>query len=103
MDGQIITAQYGTSFIETTTAYTSQRFQAFQVNTACVITTLTITDRQTGTTYSGLSAYNATTNPYGQNLAARTLSAGMMIFVPTSGYISAITLSSGDVIAIRTY
>lgn len=102
MDGQIITAQYGTYFIETTTAYTGVRFQAFQVNSACVVATLTAVDRASGTSYSVLAASSAS-NPYGQNLSGRTLAAGMMIFVPTSAYISAITLTSGDVIAIKTY
>lgn len=88
----------GTYFCEVTTAHTGKRFSQLLINTDAVFTTLTITD-SAGSTYSALG----TVAMYGQNLAARTVKAGMLITAPQGSYFSALTMSSGDCIGVITY
>lgn len=112
MNSEMITGDNGTYFMQATTAHTDLRLQAIQINEDAVFTTLTITERSTGNTYSALSTISAG-NLYGQNLAGRTVKAGMLITAPVGnytgvvtapkgGFFSAVTMSSGSAIGIKT-
>lgn len=87
----------GTYFCQVTTAHTGLTFSGIVINTDAVFTTLTITD-SAGTTYNAL----LTTAPYGQNLSARTVKAGMMLTAPEGSMFTALTMSSGTCIGIIT-
>lgn len=102
MHSETINIEAGAYFLEVTTAHTGLKAKMLQINTDAVFTTLTITDMETSETYSALDAKSAS-NPYGQNLAARTVSQGMLIAPPHNCYYSAVTMSSGTAIAINTY
>lgn len=101
MNSETLNAEAGIYFLEASTAHTSLKAKMLQINTDAVFTVLTITERPSGTAYSALAAKSAS-NPYGQNLAARTVSQGMLIAPPSNCYYSAVTMSSGTAIAVNT-
>lgn len=112
MNSEMITGDNGTYFLNNTTAHTGLRLQAIQINEDAVFTTLTITERSTGNTYSALAVVSGS-NLYGQNLSGRTVKAGILLTAPVGnytgvvtappgGYFSAVTMSSGSAIGIKT-
>lgn len=93
-----LTGDGGVYFLEVTTAHTTKTFSQLLINTDAVFTTLTITD-VAGTTYNALLTTNS---QYGQNLATRTVSQGILLTAPVGSYYSAVTMSSGTAIGIIT-
>lgn len=98
MDNRI-TGQDGCYFLEATTAHTSKKFAMLYIVSDAVFTTLTITDARTGTTYDALLT---TSELFGQNLAARTVTQGTTLCAPVGSYYTAVTMSSGTALGIKT-
>lgn len=97
---EVISAKLGTRFCEVTTVHTNLKARAIVINTDAVFTTLTLKPNNGGQSYSALAAYNESTAPVGQNLAARTVSKGMVLYAPEGYYYSALTMSTGDCLLI---
>lgn len=82
----------GTYFLEATTAHTGREFVYLQINADAVFTTLTITNSN-GTTTNALTS---------QNLSGRTITKGMTLSTPIGSWFSAITMSSGSCIGVKS-
>lgn len=91
-----LVAQKGVYFLEVTTAHTGLKLAAIVINSDAVFTTLTITD---GTTNHN-ALLTTSDKGLGQNLNARTVSAGMVLFAPVGFYYSAVTMSSGNAVGV---
>lgn len=98
MDNRI-TGQDGCYFLEATTAHTGRKASMLYIVSDAVFTTLTITDGRTAVAHNALLT---TSDLYGQNLAARTVTQGTTLCAPVGSYYSAITMSSGTALEIKT-
>lgn len=82
----------GTYFLETSTAHTGKDYVYLVINADAVFTTLTLTNNN-GTTTNALTS---------QNLSGRTVAKGMTLSAPIGSVFSAITMSSGSAIGVRS-
>lgn len=95
MSGQRVTADAGCLHISSTDgAITARNFFGFTVLEDTVMTVCTL-----NTTPAGYASTNYVT---GANLTGKTLKAGTYISAPKNCYITAITITSGSIIAYNS-
>jgi hypothetical protein len=82
----------GTYFLESSTVHTAKDYVYLVINADAVFSTLTLTNNN-GTTTNALTS---------QNLSGRTVAKGMTLSAPIGSVFSAITITSGSAIGVRS-